>query len=369
MKYSVQTTLRKRSLFLFNPVFLLAFISFVFSVSAAYGQVRQDVMVAHFIDVGQADATLLEFPCGAILIDAGAQGDTEEKKLVKYLKDFFTGRPDLHNTLDLVIVTHAHLDHNVALDNVANNFTIKRYIDNGLRAGSGRVNQKWLQDNAAEKDITYASYSYNKIKSDGDEQGFTDEIIDPLECTDADPEIHLLSGAFTTKPAGWAATAFSNGNNHSVVIKVKFGKASFLFTGDLETAGIETLLKTYPAATLDVDVLRVGHHGAANATTPEFLSATTPSYAVISCGKWYYGRTSGGNFTTYAYGHPRINILDQLDSAIDGERTVPIKIKGGVKSKVFKTYTVKKNIYATAWDKTFKAEAHADGTIEMVLDQ
>ena len=33
----------------------------------------QEVMRAHYINVGQADATLLEFPYGAILIDAGAQ--------------------------------------------------------------------------------------------------------------------------------------------------------------------------------------------------------------------------------------------------------------------------------------------------------
>src|SRR5688572_10419261 len=123
---------------------------------------EQKKMTAHFIDVGQADATLLEFPCGAILIDAGAQGAQQEQNLVNYLHSFFGRRTDLNNTLDLVIITHAHLDHNLALDNVASGFTIKRYIDNGLKVGSGKKNQNWLRNNSENMSITYASYTYEK---------------------------------------------------------------------------------------------------------------------------------------------------------------------------------------------------------------
>ena len=36
--------------------------------------VQGPVLKAHFIDVGQANATLLEFKCGVMLIDAGAAG-------------------------------------------------------------------------------------------------------------------------------------------------------------------------------------------------------------------------------------------------------------------------------------------------------
>ena len=51
---------------------------------------------------------------------------------------------------------------------------------------------------------------------------------------------------------------------------------------------------------MDVDVLKVGHHGSHNATTQEFLNATTPSLAIINCGE--------GN----DYGHPHKETLDML---------------------------------------------------------
>jgi beta-lactamase superfamily II metal-dependent hydrolase len=333
--------------------------SFLFLTAPAATQ-DQKKMTAHFINVGQADATLLEFPCGAILIDAGAQGPQQEASLIAYLHQFFQRRSDLNNTLDLVIITHAHIDHNLALDNVVNAFTVKRYIDNGLKVGSGKKNQLWLQNNAKALGITYGTYSFEKITSGDNSSGVTDTIIDPLNCAEVDPEIVLLSGRFTHKPAGWSESDYQNGNNHSVVVKVSFGAASFLFTGDLETDGIQKLLTTYDASMLDVDVLRVGHHGAANATTPGYLNAVTPGYAVISCGAWTFGK-SGGNFTTYAYGHPRKKILDQLADVIPGDRSSPIIVKAATAAKHFIDYTVRKRIYATPWDASIQISADDEG--------
>jgi beta-lactamase superfamily II metal-dependent hydrolase len=54
---------------------------------------QRPAMTAHFIDVGQAHATFLEFPCGAMLIDAGTQDDEHESKLLDYLNAFLSKRP------------------------------------------------------------------------------------------------------------------------------------------------------------------------------------------------------------------------------------------------------------------------------------
>ena len=58
------------------------------------------VMKAHFIDAGQANATLLEFKCGVVLIDAGAQDDEHVDGLVDFITSVFDARPELHSTLD-----------------------------------------------------------------------------------------------------------------------------------------------------------------------------------------------------------------------------------------------------------------------------
>src|SRR5437868_5347455 len=85
---------------------------------------EDNIMYAHYINVGQAAAVLLEFPCGAVLIDAGAQDDSYQKQLIGYLGNFFARRRDLDSTLALVMVTHPHIDHNKALDKVAQTFRV-----------------------------------------------------------------------------------------------------------------------------------------------------------------------------------------------------------------------------------------------------
>ena len=75
---------------------------------AAQGPVRK----AHFIDVGQANTTLLEFKCGVVLIDAGAQDDEHVDGLVDFNTPDFDASPELDWTLEAMYVTHNHIDHN-----------------------------------------------------------------------------------------------------------------------------------------------------------------------------------------------------------------------------------------------------------------
>lgn len=322
-------------------------------------------MYAHYINVGQANATLLEFPCGAVLIDAGEQDEATREHLYDYLDHFFYTRPDLYRTLDLVIVTHDHIDHNAGLDMVAHDFTVRNYIDNGFhgkcRNCSGWKNQTLLQDSAAAWGISYATYSFGDITAGHNKQGLTSAVIDPVNCSGTDPQIILYSGAFNTKPAGWSNTTFaSKGNNHSLFIKVLFGEASFLFIGDGEIAEMNTVTDYYHETNaLDADILMVGHHGAKNATTHAFLQAVSPKYAIISCGRWD-DSTTGGQFNTYHYGHPTDSCLRMLAPHIEGYRT-PVTIKAGLGAKQFIDVTVRKRIYATPWDGDIVIRATSDG--------
>ena len=53
------------------------------------------VMRAHFVNVGQANGTLLEFSCGVVLVDAGAQDDEHVDGLVDFITSVFDARPAL----------------------------------------------------------------------------------------------------------------------------------------------------------------------------------------------------------------------------------------------------------------------------------
>ena len=94
------------------------------------------------------------------------------------------------------------------------------------------------------------------------------------------------------------ATEGATGNEYSNVIRVSYGAASFLFTGDLVAEQEKAMLAEgkNPQCT----VLKVAHHGSKTSTTEEFLAAAQPRFAVISVGR-------DNNF-----GHPAPELIERL---------------------------------------------------------
>jgi len=279
-------------------------------------------MVVHFIDVGQGDAALLEFPCGVVLIDAG--GDAKNgRKLVAYLAKFFSDRPNLNKTLKSAIVTHPHIDHTQMVKEIAEAFAVERWVMNGQHHGSGWYKVRWLVE-GEKKDPHGRPVVLQEVLNDDIENldanrkgkpdyksGLASENIDPVKCARCDPIIRVLCGGRTDAPKGWKDTEFDNVNNHSMAVRVQFGKAMVLFTGDLETAGIKSLVEYYgDQSILDVDVYHVGHHGSRNGTTKELMDAMTPKVSVISMSRWDDNRPHTG----WAYGHPHQDAVRLLEA-------------------------------------------------------
>lgn len=329
-------------------------------------------MRVHILDVGQGSAAILEFPCAAILVDTGGETNNafdSTDSLIDEIEDFFLGRPDLGGTFHSIVLSHPHIDHTRGVKAVLKQYKVLNAITNGQEVSSGKAGQKALHKKVAESEQTGSpndniGFEPIRVRDIPRGQGLTNEIIDPVKCANVDPKITALWGS-APKTQEWTKKDFENQNNHSVVLRVDFGRASMLLTGDLEERGIEGLLTLYRnAGRLDVDVYLVGHHGAANATTEAFLRAVTPDIAVMSMGPPFREAL----WTAWAHGHPRKVTVDLLTRHVRMTRpTKRVPVATGVKA--FVNASVRKAIYATGWDGTITLEADVDGTWKVLGDR
>jgi competence protein ComEC len=98
-----------------------------------------------------------------------------------------------------------------------------------------------------------------------------------------------------------------------MVLSIRYEQSSLLLEGDAQkTAERRISAVEHPSAS----VLKVGHHGSANATTPELIDSARPEFAIISVG-------SGNSF-----GLPRFEILARL--ALAGTRVYRTDLDGAV---------------------------------------
>lgn len=325
------------------------------------------VMRVHYINVGQASAALLEFSCGAILIDAGVEEDGRSlRHLMGYLGRFFARRSDLNERLAALFVTHTHIDHNRALQAVAERYEIGGYIHNGQLHGSGVDPALWMENHTnapGRPAMEHWPLSDAEVSATVG-RGLSDDIIDPVACSGVNPRIRVLSAEIKTNP-GWPQTEFADENNHSLVIRIDYGEASFLFTGDLEEPAIETMLHWYGELgmleTLDTDVYVAGHHGSHNGTTEDLMRAMSPEIAVISAGP----HTRQEAWSAWQYGHPRRVTVEMLDGFIERQRPAVRTVRVGDGQRSFSAYRMRDAIYATAWDGDIVISARADGALRV----
>lgn len=224
-------------------------------------ELTSTTLQAHFIDIGQGDATLITCDGHAMLIDAG--GNSTGTALQYYLdKQGIT-------SLDYIIGTHPDEDHIGGMDVII------------TKLDCGTV---MLPD--CEKDTT----SYRDVMDAIAYRAY--EITRPVV-----GDTYALGGAEFTIIAP-NQTAYQDSNNMSIGLVLTHGESSFLFTGDAEGLAEEDILNN--GMEIDADVLHVAHHGNGKGSTPDFVEAVSPDYAVISCER--------GN----PYGHPHSRTLHTL---------------------------------------------------------
>lgn len=322
----------------------------------------------HVIDVGQGDAILLEFEKAAILIDAGGEATDDQRykeHLLSELTAFFKRRPDLHYTLQALIVTHPHIDHTRFVMDVLNNedsqyhFVIRHLYDGGDTKGSGAPQLRAARKFASDRGIDYAAIRDDVIGQEG---------LIPAGLKNLSPgaDIRFLAGSRDC----------ANGNNNSLVVRAHYGNKTALLTGDSETGDdedceegqVEHLLERYEGTDLlRADVYKVGHHGSHNGTDEAFVSAVSPAIALISAG--HRETRAPGTFHAFFFGHPREDVVELLE-ATTANRNPPVGaytyLKGtrnrDATNTVIEGRLIAKAIYCTCWDGdlTVSTDSHGE---------
>ncbi len=314
-------------------------------------QVKADDFKAHFINVGQGDATLLEFSKGAVMIDVGGELksiNTSRTSFNDYLSKFYTRRTDLKKTIDVLIITHNHYDHISLITDLSKNYTIKRIITSKFKL------TKEIEKAAKNEKIKLEFMDYHVMDSLMP-KGFEINLSGLVNAGTTVPKLCLYSGEVLIKSPQtinnhkFSPSHFKNPNNNSIVSKLIYGKTSLLFTGDLEVEGMEYLTAKYHnnLSLFDVDFYHVGHHGAENGTSKEFLDVMSPKLAVISAGDSTH--RNGGS--AWDHGHPRKMTVELLNNqASMTKRNQAIKVHAYPKEEMTpETIDVKKEIYCTCW--------------------
>ena len=248
----------------FGTISVCLFLIFFWVLTHYSSLVTRHSLRVTYIDVGQAECSLIQFPNGKnMLIDGGRlmdDFDAGSSIVAPYLWDIGVTK------IDYVIGSHPDSDHVGGLLFILNEMPVRNYFDNGQES-IDLIHVK-LCEIAKEKNISYmALHSGDKIEIDNKVRV---EILHPTR------EIsNLKSQISNLKERG-------HDNNFSIVMKITYGNFSVLFTGDIEKEVEEFMIGQ--GADLKSIILKAPHHGSSSSSTEEFIKAVNPEVAVFSVG-------------------------------------------------------------------------------------
>ena len=258
----------------------------VLCCSAIYADVK-----VTFLDVTQGDCIIIRNGSKTIMIDAG---DDKLDAAARYIIPYF--KKEGIKKVDQAIITHPHRDHFGGFIELVKQFKFGEVVysndsDIGAdgeapkRGSNDAIVYDSLRSLIKSKNIPYRKAQLGEMLDWG--EGVKAEV---LSCDN--PKLYKsLRGDDPTKKAS------INPNEVSIVVKMTYGKTSYLFTGDAEKKAETEMVERF-GKKLHVDVLKSGHHGSKTSSNHNFMDAVQPTYGVIQVGK--------GN----SFGHPTKQTLD-----------------------------------------------------------
>ena len=258
-----------------NRARILAFVS-VGAIVLWFGLVglSQDrYLIVRFPRTSSGDMVYIEAPSGLqVLIDGGRR----RSEAVEFLDGVL---PFWDRSIDLVVATHPDADHIGGLPLLLDRYAVSYVIDAGIEHNTALASE-WRE------------------KASSGTGGVA--LIRPRDGMVIDLENGITLEVLWS---GLAAGDEAPINDSSIVMSLRYNEFSLLLTGDITSPIENTLAQTIPDE-IDVDVLKVAHHGSTTSSSAEFLAAVTPEIAIIQAGD------------TNPYGHPNPTIVERLVNAL-----------------------------------------------------
>lgn len=220
-----------------KAVYIKSLLIFIIFVSLIY---HKPLLKIHILNVGQGDSTFIETPNKqSILIDTGPELNnyvSTRDKVIPYLRRLG------YNKIDILIITHPHLDHAGGLNYLIENFKVKKII-------------LYEKPDTLKSSCTYVSKG-DYINID-------------------DVKLNILA------PKG-EKERVSDENETCLIIELKYKDFSMLFTGDASSSDLDFISGNY-------DILKVPHHGSKFSLSKRMLDDTKIGNAIISVGRNNFG--------------------------------------------------------------------------------
>jgi len=231
----------------------------------------------HFIDVGQGDAIAVKLSNGkTMLIDSGITD--YRKKLVTYLDKMVVE----NNVIDYLVLTHPDVDHSGNMEYILKNYNVNNFYRPEIYDVSEGNTPSC--DNKTYRDVL------KTVNNLGTKVYFNQES----QIIDGDISIRWLSVLDLQNNINNLDT-----NQFSPIIIIEDNGSRIMLTGDIDSKTEKLFIEKYDKEILDVDILKLAHHGSKNSNSIEFLEVTSPEYVVTSVGE-------------NTYGHPANDVLIRL---------------------------------------------------------